>query len=91
MIRVRVEANGRAIAHATIVNTSQLADVSDYQATVVEWGSETLGIETLSAAYDIKDHPRQQSVWALVAKAAEEAARRAAAGRAPRCPEEEDP
>jgi hypothetical protein len=60
----------RTLAKAHIGNVSNLADVSDYIVTVSEGANPITGTPAWSARGRVDGHKRQQSVWALVAKAA---------------------
>lgn len=64
----------RLIGGALVHNLSNLADVSDYQAMVVEQGSQETGLgDFRQDGLVIKDHKRRQSVWELVRKVADRA------------------
>jgi len=65
------------IANPTIANTSGFSDVADYACLASEKGSEVTRLPTQTSGFEIKQHIRRQSVWALVAAAAMEAAARA--------------
>jgi len=60
----------RAIAVATIVNVSDLADVSDYALSAAEGYNPLTGAPAWSRRGQIHRHDRRSSVWSLVAKAA---------------------
>jgi len=63
----------RTIATMRIANVSDLADKSDYRVEVMEGRNPLTGEPPRSAFCDVVGHDRRQSVWALVAKAAEAA------------------
>ena len=60
--------NRKLVAEAVVHNISNLASVSSYKGTRIEYGAPLLGIERTKEDLDIKDHVRNQSVWALVRK-----------------------
>jgi len=60
----------RTIASMRISNTTDLADVSDYRIEVMESRSALTGLPARSASCEVLRHGRNQSVWALVARAA---------------------
>lgn len=68
MLTIEVKINGRVIATASARNISNLAEVSDYFCTWTEEGSGEAGEETDYGKFQVSDHRRRQSVWALVAK-----------------------
>jgi hypothetical protein len=61
------------IATMRIANLSDLADCSDYRIEAMEGRNPLTGDPPRSTAFDVVGHDRRQSVWALVAKAAEAA------------------
>jgi hypothetical protein len=63
----------RTIATMRISNTTDLADVSDYRIEVMESRSALTGLPARSASCEVLGHDRRQSVWALVARAADAA------------------
>jgi hypothetical protein len=63
----------RTIATMRIANMSDLADCSTYRIEVMESSNKLTGDPSRSAACEVIGHDRRQSVWALVAKAAEAA------------------
>ena len=69
-LRIHIEVNGRVIGRAVVVNTSDLADVSGYDVIWSEEESRVTGLSERGGTTAIKDHPRRQSVWALVEKVA---------------------
>lgn len=62
------------IASASITNTSDLADLSNYAVIASERGSDVTGLPDQTVGFEIEGHDRRQSVWSLVAKAALHAA-----------------
>ena len=58
----------KLVAEAVVHNVSDLADVSSYEGVRIEFGADHLGIPRCKEVVDIKDHVRNQSVWALVRK-----------------------
>jgi hypothetical protein len=81
MLVVRVELwpggdyrRANTIATMIVGNQSALADTSDYSVRATENGAPHLGILPSESEFLIKDHPRKQSVWELIAKAANTAA-----------------
>lgn len=63
----------RTIATMRIANVSALADISDYRIDATEARNPLTGEPAKSAAFEVAGHDRRQTVWALVAKAAEAA------------------
>jgi hypothetical protein len=63
----------RTIATMRIANMSDLAKLSDYRIEVMEGRNALTGDPPRSASCEVLAHDRHQSVWALVAKAAEAA------------------
>jgi hypothetical protein len=63
----------RTIATMRVANLSDLADCSDYRVEVTEGRNPLTGDPQRSTACQVLGHDRRQSVWALVAKAAEAA------------------
>lgn len=64
------------LATARISNVSDLAVMSDYEARVIEHANPVTMMGHQSAMLEIKEHRRDQSVWALVAEVADKAARK---------------
>lgn len=60
----------RELASAEIANISDLAPASTYAVLAAEHGSLITGLPTQSAGFEIHNHARRQSVWALVEKVA---------------------
>ena len=78
MLQIEIRINDRFVAFANVENPSALADISDYAIASARTEPNPL---TGSPAFMhpkifIGDHPRRQSVWALVAKVARELAKR---------------
>jgi hypothetical protein len=69
------ESYRRTIGSMRIVNVSNLADVSDYTIDVMEDANPLTGLPARTASCKVVGHNRRQSVWALLAKAADEAMR----------------
>ena len=65
----------REIATADIANISDLADLSNYAVLAAERESDVTGLPSQSAGFEIHNHIRRQSVWALVCAVALKAAR----------------
>jgi len=65
----------RTIASMTVGNVSDLADISDYRVDAMEGANPLTGEPPRSTTCTIVDHDRRQSVWALLAKAADEITR----------------
>jgi hypothetical protein len=63
----------RTIASMRIANVSELADVSNYQIDVMECSNPLTGTPPRNGSCTVENHDRRQSVWALVAKAAQAA------------------
>jgi hypothetical protein len=63
------------IGSMRIANVSNLADVSDYAVAVTEGANPLTGLPARTASCKVVGHDRRQSLWALLAKAADEAMR----------------
>jgi hypothetical protein len=75
MLTIEIKSNGRLIGGAQVRNVSQLAAISDYAVTAVEQAAPDIGPETsMHETFQVRDHLRQQSVWALVSRVAQRAA-----------------
>lgn len=74
MLRVKVElvSDSRSVplALALIGNISNLADTSDYGVFAIEAPDRLVDRDTFECRGVIERHPRKQTVWALVRKAA---------------------
>lgn len=64
----------RTIASMRIWNASDLADRSDYGIHATEGANPLTGAPPRNVRAEIRDHNRRQSVWTLIAKAAQAAA-----------------
>jgi hypothetical protein len=60
----------RKIASMDIGNISDLAEVSDYKIDAIESANSLIATPARSASCIVRQHNRNQSVWALVARAA---------------------
>jgi hypothetical protein len=69
------ESYRRTIGSMRIANVSNLADVSDYAVAVMEGANPLTGLPARTASCKVVGHDRRQSVWALLAKAADESMR----------------
>jgi hypothetical protein len=56
-----------------IANLSDLADVSDYAIDLMEGENPLTGSKPRNGSCTVKRHDRRQSVWSLLAKAAQAA------------------
>jgi hypothetical protein len=70
----------RTIASMWIANISDLAEVSDYRVEATETSNPLAGTPPRTAQCFIQGHERAQTVWALLAKAAEAIAKADSAG-----------
>ena len=72
-----IEEHRKSIASMAIANVStpNLKDVSDYDIVTHELGRDDLRIKERKYRFQVKQHSRQQSVFALIAKAARKAAK----------------
>jgi hypothetical protein len=73
MLTIELRINGELIGGAKVTNTSNLAELSDYQVLAVEAASAETGLPDMRQEFVVLKHRRNQSVFALV----EEVARRA--------------
>jgi len=62
----------RTVASMQIANITDLADISDYHIGAIEGANPLTGTPPRSATCLVAGHERNQTVWALVAKAASE-------------------
>jgi hypothetical protein len=69
------ESYRRTIGSMRIANVSDLSDLSDYAVAVMEGANPLTGLPARTASCKVVGHNRRQSVWALLAKAADEALR----------------
>ena len=78
MLRIKIEIVGaggvKTLAAAEIGNVSDLAKVSNYKVRAFEGVNPVAGNAAWIGETHIDDHPRNQSVWRLVEKAAKWAA-----------------
>lgn len=65
----------RTIGSMRIANVSNLADVSDYVVDIIEGANPLVGTRARNARCTVERHDRRQTIWALLAKAADEATR----------------
>jgi hypothetical protein len=63
----------RTIGSMRIANVTDLADISDYVVTVLEGANPLAGTPPRNGSCAVHAHDRRQSVWSLLAKAAEAA------------------
>jgi hypothetical protein len=61
----------RTIASMAIGNISDLADISDYRVDAMESANRLACTPSRSTTCIVSRHDRRQSVWSLIAKAAE--------------------
>jgi len=78
MLVVRVELwpggnyrKSRTISTMIVGNISQLAEISDYDIRMHEGAVDHLDIPEREEHFELKGHRRKQSVWAIIAKAAQ--------------------
>lgn len=58
----------KLVAEAVLHNISDLADISDYQGTIIEYEAPHLDIQFSKKDLTICEHPRKSSVWSLIKK-----------------------
>jgi len=63
----------RTIASMRIANASGLADISDYDIDVLEAANPLANTPPRNGSCSVIGHDRHQTIWALVARAAEAA------------------
>jgi hypothetical protein len=63
----------RTIASMRIANTSNLADISTYDVDVLEAANPLAGTGPRNGSCCVENHDRNQSIFALIARAAEAA------------------
>ena len=73
VVRVEIWPGGyepgkREIARMNVGNISDLADTSDYIATLEEYGNERLGIPKSKSTVQVTGHTRRSTVWSLIRK-----------------------
>lgn len=64
--------NRKLVASTHAYNVSNLNKISDYEFTSDEYGYEPLSIPPQEIKGEVKEHDREQSVWKLVSKIANE-------------------
>ena len=69
-LTIKIEINGRTIATAEAHNISGLDDLSSYSVASGEHASDVTGLPERFETFEINDHERRQSAWALVEKIA---------------------
>lgn len=79
MIEIQVFINGRTIGQAVAYNRGGPEEACSYKVRAVSQPSPVTCIPHQSHRFVIDEHNRVQSAWALVARIAEEAAKREAA------------
>ena len=75
MLTIEIKINGKPVAGAQVANISDLADYSDYQVEAVESASPVSGLPNYYEAFQVRNHYRPQSAWALVERVAAMCAR----------------
>lgn len=63
----------RCIGSMRIANVSDLANISSYAVDVLEAANKLAGTNPRNASCRVEGHDRRQSIWALIARAAEAA------------------
>jgi hypothetical protein len=63
----------RTVGVMHIANISDLAPTSDYRVDITETDNPLAGTKARACIVHIRDHDRNQSVWALIASALEKA------------------
>lgn len=58
--------HAKEIASIEIANISNLSEVSNYTVLAQQAGNPSLGIKPEKVAFTVYDHPRRQSVFALL-------------------------
>lgn len=58
----------KKLGEIVLHNVSDLADISDYEGYIEEYGSNLLNISDYFEEVKIDNYPRKQSVWNLVRK-----------------------
>ncbi|AET42309.1 hypothetical protein DSS3P1_28 [Ruegeria phage DSS3-P1] len=91
MLTIEIKINGRLIGGAIVKNKSRLADLSDYDVEAVETASpETGHTKDFRTKFGVLKHLREQTVWALVKKVAEESMIRRSGGQYDQEPHQRD-
>jgi len=60
--------NRKLVAEGVLHNISDLADISNYEGVIIEYGEPRLGIQSSKKELTINEHLRRSSVWSLVKK-----------------------
>ena len=68
-----LQARRRTIASMRIANLTDLADISDYSVDVLEAANPLVGTPPRNGSCSVERHHRRQTIWALIARAAEAA------------------
>ena len=68
-----LHARRRTIASLRIGNVSDLADISDYAVDILEAANPLADTPARNGGCRVEGHDRRQSIWALIARAAEAA------------------
>ncbi len=74
MLTIDIQLNGRRIAAAKLTNVTDLADLSDYDVVAVEDAFEDAGLPASRLEFRMRNIPRLNSVWCIVAAMARRAA-----------------
>lgn len=76
MLTIEIKRDGELIGGAKVRNLSDLAGISDYEVVAAESAAPDLGVEQdFREDFVVPSHMRDQSVWALVLRVANEAFR----------------
>jgi hypothetical protein len=68
-----LQARRRTIGTMRISNASNLADISDYTIHCMEGANPLADTKPRHGSCTVENHDRRQSIWALIARAAEAA------------------
>ena len=74
MISVQIYVNETKIAIAAAVNKSNLNDLSNYEVVAVSEPSPVTGLGRVEHSFNIENHNRNQSAWALIEQIAKKIA-----------------
>ena len=74
MLTIDIRLNGRRVAAARLTNISGLADLSDYEVETREDAFPDAGLPAGRADFTMRNQPRLNSTWRLVAAMARRAA-----------------
>ena len=58
----------KLVAEGVLHNVTDLADISDYEGAITEFGNKNLNIPVTMFKTRVTNHHRKQSVWKLVSK-----------------------